>query len=81
MFAFTCAPGCATTTSERGPAPPGAHQPVMGDDGMFEDCDILFEGCCYRSRRDACSAAGCPDRCTILRTSPGKVSCDAAPER
>ncbi len=80
LLAVVAAPACAGTTAELGPAPPGAHVPVAGDQGVYEDCDVLFEGYCYSDRRDACAAAGCPDSCTILRTQPGMVSCAATPE-
>ena len=58
--------------------PPGAHTPAKGDDGVYEDCEVLHEGLCYRSETDACNAAGCPAKlCMILESYPGQVECPA----
>jgi hypothetical protein len=40
-------------------------------------CEIRVGEQCYADQGSACEAAGCPaERCTVLRSYPGQISCD-----
>lgn len=53
--------------------PPGGVTPESGPNGVPENCEILFEGCCFADTSDACRAAGCGDTCTYLQSYPGQL--------
>jgi len=61
---------------EEGGCPEGGVVPVAGpDDGPPENCEVLFEGCCYAQGLDACAAAGCADdECVVAESYPGQIS-------
>ncbi len=41
-----------------------------------ENCEIRVDGQCYMTQEAACTAAGCPDHCTLLETYPSQVQCN-----
>jgi len=60
---------------EEGGCPEGGVPPVAGPDGPPENCEVLFEGCCYASGMDACAAAGCEgEECVVMESYPGQIS-------
>jgi hypothetical protein len=78
VAACSSSPGGETSGSGDGSSggaacPEGGATPVEGPDGLYVDCEVLFEGCCFRESRFACEAAGCGSSCTILETEPGQI--------
>ncbi len=56
---------------------PLGTQPVLGPDGVPENCEIMVDGLCYQEASAACLAADCPlNQCTLLESYPGQVQCD-----
>lgn len=68
----------ARVPPEEGGCPEGGAPPVAGPDGPPENCEVLFEGCCFARGLDACAAAGCEaDECVVAESYPGQISrCD-----
>ena len=83
-LATTAAFGCASSdTGEPSAEEPTANQtttgtkPVLGPDGVPVDCNILYDGLCYKTMNDAAKAAGKdPAKCVVLESYPGQLSCD-----
>lgn len=64
---------CCPQTS----CPEGGVPPRPGPDGPPEDCQVLFEGCCYADADHACEVAGCDVPCEIMESYPGQLRrCD-----
>ena len=57
--------------------PTGGVPPQPGPDGPPENCQVLFEGCCYADANRACEVAGCGVPCAIMESYPGQLRrCD-----
>ncbi|MFK7989080.1 MAG: hypothetical protein AB8I08_23885 [Sandaracinaceae bacterium] len=72
-------PGATTHDPVDSPAtcPAGGHTPEEGPEGVYDDCAVLFEGCCFAAESDACQAAGCGPSCDVQEDYPGSVQrCD-----
>ncbi len=60
---------------------PLGTEPVLNAEGVPLHCEMMVDGLCYLDTEAACAAATCPiDRCVILRTYPGQVSCQPEAE-